>query len=179
MADATELTTTIRKHLAAGGTVVVSTAARATQYTTQHADWFAVNAAGNLTVQHGKRRNQLSIGDRPTSNTQQHTKDKPTMNNTTQNALNVQNARLEKLNALNAENARMTAAFATVCRANKIQNDWKAPIDAWVPAIGAAELIDSVEYMTATPAKIVDCKMIDGVAMVRIVAIGYRAGPAN
>ena len=46
--------------LAAGGTVVVSTYCRATQYSRKHAGWFRQTADGNLEVRHGRGWNRLT-----------------------------------------------------------------------------------------------------------------------
>ena len=54
----------INGHLASGGTVIISTMTRHTQYKRKHAGWFT-ERNGVLHVQHGKGRNCLGPTERP------------------------------------------------------------------------------------------------------------------
>ena len=59
-----EIKEQIVTHLRAGGAVRVGTQLRYTDYRTKHADWFFVDAKGNLRVRSGRSSLCLSFGDR-------------------------------------------------------------------------------------------------------------------
>ena len=54
----------LNNHLAGGGTVIVTTHMRATEYSKKHAGWFSMTSKGDLQVNHGRGNNCLSIGNR-------------------------------------------------------------------------------------------------------------------
>ena len=54
----------LNQHLADGGTVIVATYCKAWEYKRKHAGWFSMSSKGNLMVQHGRRKDTLSIGER-------------------------------------------------------------------------------------------------------------------
>lgn len=83
------------------------------------------------------------------------------------------------LEAVLAREPKLQEAF------NRVQNrtDWKAPID-WTGCLDnkqATLTIEAVSHYTATPARIryLTEPGKSGLALVRITAAGYRAGPAG
>lgn len=57
--------------------------------------------------------------------------------------------------------------------------DWKAPIDSWILAEDWEIVSTAIEYMTATSPVIKEDRHNDECVMIRIVADGYRNGPAG
>jgi hypothetical protein len=62
-------------------------------------------------------------------------------------------------------------AFNAVCN----PNDWKAPVDAIVPFEAASMYYDAIVFVTGTTPK--SERTVDG--NMRLMAIGYRAGPCG
>lgn len=59
-------------------------------------------------------------------------------------------------------------------------DDWRAPIDEWIPESAFNDVALAVEYFTATTLATVDRHVDDaGVSHVRVRADGYRNGPAG
>ena len=53
----------LNDHLRGGGAVQVTTGARSTIYTSEHAGWFSTGTDGNLYVQWGRKKNCLTFGE--------------------------------------------------------------------------------------------------------------------
>ena len=58
-------------------------------------------------------------------------------------------------------------------------NDWRAPIDYIIEAELRSEVEAAVIHYTATVPTFTDVQAQNGVRMVRVQAVGYRAGPAG
>ena len=58
-------------------------------------------------------------------------------------------------------------------------NDWRAPIDYIIEAELRSEVEAAVIHYTATVPTFTDVQPHNGVRMVRVQAVGYRAGPAG
>ena len=61
----------------------------------------------------------------------------------------------------------------------KVSNpqDWKASIDCWVPAAEKDITLEAIAFFTAAPAHVEAVKK--DLSEVRVMSIGYRAGPAG
>ncbi len=61
----------------------------------------------------------------------------------------------------------------------KDEADWRGPIDKIIPYEALAETIAAIAFYTATEAEWEDSQSVRGIKMVRVQAVGYRAGPAG
>lgn len=58
--------------------------------------------------------------------------------------------------------------------------DWRAPIDTWIRLVQFDAYADACMFFTATELKPTGERKVDrGFSMIRVKAIGYRAGPAG
>ncbi len=70
---------------------------------------------------------------------------------------------------------QLSAAFDLLCD----PSDWRAPIDALVPATGVELAIAAIEHFTATTPKVGLARYPVGLKVWRVSSVGYRAGPAG
>ncbi len=57
--------------------------------------------------------------------------------------------------------------------------DWRGPIDKIIPLMSLHDTVAAIAFYTATEAEWVDSQSVRGIKMVRVQAVGYRAGPAG
>lgn len=68
---------------------------------------------------------------------------------------------------------QINEAFAKVSN----PKDWKAPIDAWIPASDKSITLEAISFFTAAGVRVEAVKK--DLSEVRVVSCGYRLGPAG
>ena len=74
---------------------------------------------------------------------------------------------------------RCTKAMLHRFDAVKDAADWRGPIDKIIPYEALTETVAAIRFYTATEAEWQDSQSVRGIKMVRVQAVGYRAGPAG
>ncbi len=57
--------------------------------------------------------------------------------------------------------------------------DWRRSIDKIIPREALSETVRAIAFYTASEAEWEDSQSVNGIKMVRVRAVGYRAGPAG
>jgi hypothetical protein len=70
--------------------------------------------------------------------------------------------------------AHLQDAFSTV----QDPKDWRGPIKAEVRPCDLADVVEAIEFFTATAATVKPVSRADGVVFL-VESVGYRAGPAG